>query len=234
MSKGKKNILIGLLIVLVISVIIVIVIFCFKKVPDNEKIKDEYEKLNNEISENGKNYPKVELPSNNILKYTDVEKILNVFQKKESAVIYFGYSTCLYCRSAIEVLCNVASSTNLDSIYYLDIDDVWDIKEINKENKIVTKQKADSRYFELLDILGEELTTEYNLTDKDGKSVNAGERRLYVPLVIFVVNGEIASYNKGTVFSQDDPYVKLDESQVQGLSEIYKYGINNVLGIEQS
>ena len=51
----------------------------------------------------------------------------------------------------------------------------------------------------------------------------------FVPLVIFVVDGNIVSYNKGTIFSQDDPYKELNKSQIQGLSEIYKYGINDVV-----
>jgi len=49
------------------------------------------------------------------------------------------------------------------------------------------------------------------------------------PLVIFVANGRVVSYNKGTLFSQEDPYTELDKSQVEGLSEIYKYGIRDVV-----
>ena len=44
-----------------------------------------------------------------------------------------------------------------------------------------------------------------------------------------MVNGNVVSYNKGTLFSQEDPYVELDDYQVEGLSEIYRYGINDVL-----
>ena len=48
-------------------------------------------------------------------------------------------------------------------------------------------------------------------------------------LVMFIVNGNIVSYNKGTLFSQTDPFVMLDSSQAMGLSEIYQYGINDVI-----
>ena len=47
--------------------------------------------------------------------------------------------------------------------------------------------------------------------------------------MIFVVNGDIVSYNKGTLFSQEDPYDELDDFQVNGLSEIYNYGTMDVL-----
>ena len=44
-----------------------------------------------------------------------------------------------------------------------------------------------------------------------------------------MADGQIVSYNKGTLFSQEDPYTELDASQIQGLSEIYRYGIRDVL-----
>lgn len=234
MNKNKKKILVVFGVILIVFLIVIFVIFLKDKTSDSEKIKNEYEKLNNELSEDGKNYPTVELPSNNIMKYSDIDEVMSIFYKRENAVIYFGYSTCLYCRSAIEVLCDVASSTDLGTIYYLDIEDYWDVKEFNKNNELVIKKEANSRYNELLDILGEELITEYTLTDRDGNIVRVGDKRVYVPLVIFVVQGDIVSYNRGTLFSQDDPYVKLDDSQKEGLGEIYRLGINNVLGIENS
>ena len=53
--------------------------------------------------------------------------------------------------------------------------------------------------------------------------------KIYSPLVLFVRDGNVISYHKGTLFSQDDPYIKLDSSQREGLSEIYKNGIEDVL-----
>lgn len=59
------------------------------------------------------------------------------------------------------------------------------------------------------------------------------ENRIYAPLVIFVVDGSIVSHNKGTLFSHDDPYMELDKDQKEGLSEIYKYGIRDVLNAKK-
>ena len=70
----------------------------------------------------------------------------------------------------------------------------------------------------MLNVLGDEFIDTSN-----------GERKVYSPLVIFVADGKIVSYNKGTLFSQEDPYNELDASQIQGLSEIYRYGIRDVL-----
>jgi len=166
---------------------------------DAEKFKNEYEKLNDVVTEDGKKYPEVKLPVNNLIKYSSIDQILNIFESKKDAVIYFGYPSCLYCRSAIQVLCDVASSSSLDAIYYLDL------------------EKKDDKYNELLGVLDKKFT------------INEEGMEVYVPLVLFVANGEVVSYNKGTLSSQEDPYVKLDKDQVAGLEFIYSHGIQDVL-----
>lgn len=204
MKKLMRNKNLLLLIGGILLIVIVGVLFIFNR--DNKifdgsdnldgvKFKSEYEELNNKVNEDGKEYPEVNISSKNVIKYSNVNEIVSMFKNKGDAVIYFGYASCVYCRSAIEVLCDVASSSELDSIYYLDV-------------------QKESNYNELFDYLGEELLT---------------EDKIYSPLVVFVVDGKIVSYNKGTLVSQDDPYDELDESQKKGLGEIYQYGINDVI-----
>ena len=200
--KDKKNIcIIGTILLVIIVVIILSILFNNNNIiggfanSDGVRFKEEYEKLNEQQNDEGKIYPKVNISSNNIMKYTSVKEILNIFNNKEDAVIYFGYSTCVYCRNAVQVLCDVADDTELDKIYYLDVEKNDSEKLLNKlDTKFVTK-----------------------------------DNEIYAPLVLFISNGKVVSYNKGTLFSQDDPYVELDDSQVEGLSEIYRYGINDVL-----
>ena len=203
-NKKTKIILLIALLALILSITIILLsnnnILNFIKNQDSIEIKNKYEELNNALSENGKRYPKVNLPSDNKLKYVTIDKVLNIFNTGGDEVIYFGYPTCVYCRNAIQVLVDTAKETTLDVIYYLELD----------EN--------DKKYGSLVHVLGEEL-----IILEDGK------RKVYLPLVIFIKDGKITSYNKGTLFSQEDPYQKLDESQVKGLSEIYKYGINEVI-----
>ena len=94
------------------------------------------------------------------------------------------------------MLCEAAEGTELDTIYYLDVN-----KDID--------------YSSLIDKLRDDFITDDN--------------KILSPLVIFVVDGEVVSHNKGTLFSQEDPYIELDDSQIEGLKEIYSYGINDVL-----
>lgn len=204
MSKkiNIKNILLIILPLLIISLIILVIINLFEKEEldtkintDGVRFKEEYEKLNNITNEEGKKYPSVSISSNNIIKYSYEQEIINLFNNKEDAVIYFGYPTCLYCRTSVEVLLNTTNNTKLDVIYYVDT-----------ERTTISDK--------LLNLLGDNLT-------EDGK--------VYTSLVIFINDGEIVSYNKNTLSSHKDPYQKLNESQIEGLSEIFKYGINDVI-----
>lgn len=201
-EKNKKTFLFIGIALIIISIAIMLFaflkndnIFSFVSNPDGEKFASEYENLNDKTTEDGKKYPQVNISNKNVFKYSTLEEVLNVFNNKGDAVIYFGYAECLYCRNAVQVLYDTAADTNLDAIYYLNV-----------------KNDVDDS---LLKVLGDEFKTE------DGQ-INA-------PLVLFVVDGQIVSYNIGTLFSQENPYIPLDDSQVQGLSEIYRYGINDVL-----
>lgn len=207
MSNKKLVIVASIMAVIVLVAVIFLIIFSnndnflgIVKNPDGEKFANEYEKLNEQTSEEGKVYPEVKISSNNMIKYSNISEILSIMEDNRDAVVYFGKSTCIYCRSAVQILIDTANETELDTIYYLDID------------------KDTDRYDELANVLGEELT----ILDGNQQIIN-------IPLVIFIVDGKIVSYNQGTLFSQNDPYQKLDASQIEGLSEIYRYGINDVI-----
>ena len=186
--------------IVIVSLVYVIMGFINNNSSDSNKFEDEYEELNNVATEDGKKYPRVDISSDNKMKYVTYDEVLDVFKNNEDAVIYFGYAKCLYCRTAVQVLVDTAKDTELEEIYYLDV------------------ESKDEKYNELLNALGTNFIVDEN-----------GEKLIYSPLVVFVVNGQIVSHNKGTLFSQEDPYVELDKYQVDGLSEIYGYGINDVL-----
>lgn len=195
LKKNKRNIILITITCIFIFIILIIIGMQFINNSDGKRVKEEYEKLNRQISKDGKEYPTVNIEKNNIIKYTTEEEIIKIIKNKKNAVVYIGSPSCIYCRTVIEVLLDTAKETGLDVIYYLDI-------EVNNNND------------ELIKIVGNELTT---------------ENKLYAPSVIFIVEGEIISYHKDTVYSQKDPYEELDESQIKGLSEIYRYGINEVI-----
>lgn len=239
-DKKKKIILIGGGILLV-----VVLVFIFSgifgeegfltvKNEDGVRFANEYEKLNNQELENGKKYPKVEIPNDNIIKYASVKDVINVFKTSGDAVVYFGYSTCLYCRNAIQVLIDTAYESELDVIYYIDMEEVWDEYKIDENGKVVKTKEANEDYYKLLDLLSEELVYNYKIENDTGKEIAVGVKRIEAPLVIFMTNGMVSSYNKGTLFSQANPLIEMDESQKKGLGEIYYYGIRDVVTAKKS
>ena len=238
-KKKKIVIIVGVLVLALVLILILVGLFkdeSFLSIKNEDGIKfaNEYEQLNNQEAEEGKKYPKVEIPNDNIIKYATVNDIVNIFKTNGDAVVYFGYSTCLYCRNAIQVLIDTAYESELDVIYYINIEEVWDKYELDENNKVVKTQEANDNYYELLDLLGSELVYDYKLKSSDGKEIVTGVKRIEVPLVIFMTNGRVSSYNKGTLFSQEDPFVELDNSQVKGLSEIYYYGIRDVVSAKKN
>ena len=236
----KKHYLIIGIICLIIFVIFCIVFFgknyrMFLASYDGGMFINEYESLNNKLSEDEKKYPKVNISFSSV-KYITIEEALAMLEKGSgldgTGVIYIGYAECIYCRSAIQVLTDTAKESEIDKIYYLDINKYWDIKEVNSDGEVVVKQKAHDKYNDLLTRLNNDdlyYTTDYILNDKDGNEVYLNERRVASPLVLFVVDGYIISSNAGTIVSQVDPYEPLNEEQIKSLSTIYKYGIRDVV-----
>lgn len=226
----KKNVLIicGIILLIIISLLLFENKLFSLGLSDDRKFKNEYESLNDKLSEDGKKYLKVNISDDNRVKYSSIDEVLNILEEG-NGVIYFGSADCLYCRSAVQVLIDTARETKLKELYYLDISEFWDIKKLDDNGNIVLVKEASDGYNKLLEKLGDDYLYDYIVSDNTGRRVDAKEKRLDVPLVVFVVNGNIVSYKIGTLFSQVDPYTSLDNSQVKGLSEIYKNGIEDVL-----
>ena len=213
--------------------IVVFLIFvstgCFeKKNTDALKFKEEYESLNGEKNQQGKIYPKVDISKDNPIKYSSIEKIVKIIEKG-TGVIYFGFPKCPWCRSAVPALLNAAVESGIDTIYYLNVTDVRDSKVVDANGKIVTEKEGSKEYPKLLKALDKYLD-EYVVEDANGKKYKTGEKRIYVPLVVFVRNGKVIGTHLDTVKSQKDPYKGLTEEQIEELSLIYYKYMNKMLG----
>lgn len=211
---------------LILSCFLFLLVGCSKE-NDAIKFKKEYESLNGEISSSGKKYLDVDIDKKNIIKYADIEEINNIINNG-TGVIYFGYPECPWCRNAVPCLLEAAGSTSLDKIYYLNLHDIRDTLVVGEDGNIVTEVEAEKGYKELLESL-DNILDDYIIKDKDGKEVNTGEKRIYVPTVVFVLNGEIVDYYMDTVPTQTDPYVPLTEEEKNELINIYKERIKKVL-----
>lgn len=209
----------------VVVLSILLLIACSNKESDAKKFKDEYESLNNKTSVSGHKIKSLKISSNNPIKYSNYDEIIDVIKNK-SGVIYLGYPDCPWCRTAIPVLLEAAKDYKIDTIYYLNIKYDRDYYEV-KDNKLVYQKDSNGKekkgvkgYFKLLKLLDKELD-DYIVKDSDNKEYNVGEKRIYVPLIIFVNDGKIIGTHTSTVDTQESGYDNLTDEEYDKLNGIY-------------
>lgn len=219
----KSKIYIGIIIVCVVLVIglciFLIVNHDDEEITDAQKFKNEYEVYNDLVNENnGKLYLSVSIDEDNPVIYKTGKEILDVLEE-ETAIVYFGFPNCPWCRNIIKPLLNALEETNYDKLYYVDI---WDIRdEYQYSGSIIPEQtkKGTDAYYEILDFLGDNLE-EYYITEEN-IMYDTGVTRLYAPTVVTVKNGKVIGFHSGTLEEQDDPYVELDKDEQEKLKNIY-------------
>jgi len=93
---------------------------------DALKFKEEYESLNGTKRESdGAIYQDIKIDENNPVKYVNAKEALEVLKNK-TAIMYVGANWCPWCRNAVPVLFEVAKDKNIETIYYLNLDDEKD------------------------------------------------------------------------------------------------------------
>lgn len=176
---------------------------------DAVKFKEEYESLNGESS-NGKKYRSLEIDNNNPIIYNKASDIIAAMDNKETFVVYFGFAECPWCRSVIPTLIEVANDLGISTIYYVDVKEIRDTLELDNEGNIVTKKEGSDDYYKLLEKL-DSLLESYTLTDGYGNEVNTGEKRIYAPNIVSVIEGEAKYLTDGISNSQTDAYMDLTD-----------------------
>lgn len=225
MEKKNKILLISLVVLtlLVVGGCIYAIMHNNNKNKDAIKFKNEYSEYNGQTTPYGMEYVNVSIDDDNTVKYVTEEKAIKLL-KEGRGVIYFGFSTCPWCRSLVSTLTDVAEDKN-ETIYYLDILDIRSTFKI--ENSKLNKTKDGSKgYYELLKLLDNELE-EYYLTDEAGNEYDTNEKRLYAPTLVAFNKGKITSIHVGTVESQKSGFDELTEEQVDELEEIIEKLINS-------
>ena len=174
---------------------------------DGIKFKEEYEKLNGKKNDQGKKYREIIIDSKNKMVYKTTEEVLNLIDKKKSFVLYFGFDTCPWCRSVVPTLASISKELNQE-VYYIDVKDIRDTFELDDDNKPKLVKKGSKDYSKLLEKL-EPVLEDYTLTDSDNNEIKVGEKRIYAPNIISVINGEAKELTTGISDKQTDGYMKL-------------------------
>ncbi len=188
---------------------------------DALKFKEEYEKQNGVKNEKYNVTTRtLNIPEDNPMVYATAEEIIKMIDNKETFVVYFGFSDCPWCRSVIEELINVANDLNVEKVYYVDVKELRDVKELDENNNVVTTKEGDEHYMKLLEKL-DSVLDDYTLTDKDGNEVSAGEKRIYAPNVVGVANGKPTELETGESEKLTNPYDELtDEMRTETYNKL--------------
>lgn len=219
----NKKIIVGICSIVAVLLIVLGAFFLLKKSnsdlanSDALKFKEEYESLNGTIRESdGELYNSIEISKDNPIKYINAEEALEVLDSK-IAIIYIGANWCPWCRNSLPVMFDVAKKMNIDTIYYLNLDDdksTFEIKD-GKLEKVITGSDS---YYKLLNKLSNYLQ-DYSLTDNDGKSYATGEKRIYMPFFITVKNGSVVEAHGITreLEGSQNKYSEMTDSQYEDL-----------------
>ena len=181
---------------------------------DGIKFKEEYEKLNGKKNDQGKKYREIIIDSKNKMVYKTTEEVLNLIDKKKSFVLYFGFDTCPWCRSVVPTLASISKELNQE-VYYIDVKDIRDTFELDDDNKPKLVKKGSKDYSKLLEKL-EPVLEDYTLTDSDNNEIKVGEKRIYAPSIVSVIDGKAKELTTGISDKQIDGYMKLTKEMEKG------------------
>lgn len=189
---------------------------------DAIKFKEEYENLNGKTNENSKKkYRTVKIDSKNKIVYSSAKEVLKMMEDKKSFVVYFGFDSCPWCRSVVENVSKISKELDED-IYYVDVKEIRDVYELDDENKPELTKEGDKNYLKLIKKL-DSVLKEYTLTTDDDNEVKVGEKRIYAPNIVSIIDGSAKELTTGLSDKQTDGYMTLtDEMKQESYKKIKK------------
>ena len=134
--------------------------------------------------------------SDNVFVYKDIDEIIKILEHG-TGVVYLGFPECPWCKAYVVYLNEVAKENDVEQIYY------YNILEARKNNT--------DEYKKIVNILSDYL--QYD---------DEGNKRLYVPSVIGVNDGEIVSFDDETAWDTkgyETPKEYWDNEDLPGLKD---------------
>lgn len=183
--------------------------------------KEEYESLNGEKTSYSDDYYRtLEIDEDNPFVYKDAKDIIEMIDNKETFAVYFGFSSCPWCRSVIPNLVDVVKNLDIQTIYYVDVLEIRDTLKLDDNGEVVTSKEGSKDYYKLLDKL-DNVLDKYTLTDESGNDVDTNEKRIYAPNIVSVVQGIPTKMTTGISDLQTDAHMELtDEIRLESFDKI--------------
>lgn len=140
------------------------------KKPQTDKPKEEEKPKVSDAVKFQEEYTKV--GSDNVFVYRSMEEIIKILEKG-TGVVYLGFPECPWCQAYVPYLNEVAKNNKVSKVYY------YNILNDRKENT--------DNYKKIMELLGD--FVEYD---------DEGNKRIYAPTVIFVLDGKIIGMDSET------------------------------------
>lgn len=227
--KLKKEVKIGLLIIVAFILIIGIVLLIKSNSTDGAKFKREYEKLNGaKVKGSKERYQRIEIKKKNAILYSSLEDVIDLFETKKQAVIFLGSPKDPASRLVAESLLKAAEETSLDRIYYVNIEGLTDEFEI-RDDEVIKVKEGDSSYQELLIYL-DSILDNYVAKDDEGIEYESNYKEVGSSIVFTIKYGRIVDFHKGSLEIKEDEsiYDELNETQKGELFAIFEGLIESI------
>lgn len=231
MSNKKKYIILGVVCTLLVAALVTLILFLSKYVidkfqEDSEQkkyaleFKEEYESLNGKEVSEGVYHRSLNIDKTNPYRTVNASDIVEMMNNGETFYVYFGFTSCPWCRSVIETSIKVSKKKNINKIYYVNIYDIRDTLGIDSKGNLKTTKLGSDEYYELLDLMGNVLN-DYTLTDSEGKEINTNEKRIYAPNFVYVENGKAVRMISGVSSLQTDSREKLSDMIIDDMENMF-------------
>ena len=223
MFKGEEMKKVGLIIggiIVLIGAVTAILLSTNNYSHDEKEFKKEYEKFNHKKTKDGKEYLTLNIPKKNNIQYKSAKEIISALQK-DTAVIFFGFPECPWCRNLVPILLESIEENDYPNFYYYNALAIRDQKHLDEDGNIVVDKESTAEYKKIVELLGDFLGEYEGLNDPSIK-------RLYFPTVVFVSDGEIKGVHIGTLDEHKDPYKKLTAKQKKKIKKLFQENISKI------
>jgi len=187
----------------------------------SKDFKKQYEELNHQKDKAGNSYLNLSIDSDNIVQYATYDKIFSILERG-TGIIYFGTPESNPSRALLPILFDASDEVGIDTIYYLDVSDDQDQRELGENGKIVNKKEGTQSYQKLVNKLNSVLGSYDGLEDDSIK-------RIYFPTLIFVKDGEIIESYIGSSDSKNNVSTLMDGEASRKLKEELMSYMNQII-----
>lgn len=221
--------------IIVIGVIIALLIIgiCIYLVKNNEEVNEvmsdalafklEHEELNGLVHPNNSErvHKDMYVPEDNPFVFVEFDEIIDLLENNGTGVVYLGFPICPWCRNLVPVLADAAIEFGVEEIMYRNILEDRNLLELDEEGNVVEVEAGNPGYYRLMELLGNHVPIYRDLNDDS-------LRRIYVPAVIFIKDGEVVRYFQNlSTFEERVPneplgsFTPMNKEEQRELKEIF-------------